>query len=377
RYLFNARDIESPAYLQGERFWFVVYGLAAFAYRILIMYIIILYIGGKFFALGIVLAMWAGFTMIGMPLAKHTRYLFTGQQLRKNRGRAVGVSFLVVLAVLSILFVLPAPYWTRTEGIIWPTEQSQIRAATEGFVVEVKVPSGTWVERGEALIATRDPMLEARLKMLLAEKKQVENQLVAAQTTNLVQAAILREAMAAVDAAVELANQRMGDLLIRSPREGMLVVPTEQDLPDRFLQKGQLIGYVINPDDPVNVRVVVKQDDIGLVREGTRTVHVIPAEWGGESFVATIKREIPGGTNQLPSAALGLAGGGMVPVDPRDNSGRITLERIFELEVVMPDTFQTQYLGRRVYVRLDHGDSPLGMQLFRALRQLFLRQFNV
>jgi putative peptide zinc metalloprotease protein len=30
-----------------------------------------------------------------------------------------------------------------------------------------------------------------------------------------------------------------------------------------------------------------------------------------------------------------------------------------------------------MYVRFDHGYEPLGFQLYRSLRQLFLRQFSV
>jgi putative peptide zinc metalloprotease protein len=34
-------------------------------------------------------------------------------------------------------------------------------------------------------------------------------------------------------------------------------------------------------------------------------------------------------------------------------------------------------LGKRVWVRFDHGTLPLGFQMYRALRQLFLRLYNV
>ena len=30
-----------------------------------------------------------------------------------------------------------------------------------------------------------------------------------------------------------------------------------------------------------------------------------------------------------------------------------------------------------MYVRFDHGYEPLGLQVYRALRQLFLRRFSV
>ena len=66
-----------------------------------------------------------------------------------------------------------------------------------------------------------------------------------------------------------------------------------------------------------------------------------------------------------------------LPIDPQDAEGRQTLARIFEIEVVMPESFQSDLLGVRMHVRLDHGYYPLGLQAYRSLRQLFLRLFNV
>ena len=134
---------------------------------------------------------------------------------------------------------------------------------------------------------------------------------------------------------------------------------------------------MVDPELPVNLRVVIPQDEIALVRDRTRGIDVMPAAWGAESFAAEVVRLIPGGTTQLPSAALGTAGGGNVAVDPRDGSGRETMQRVFEMEVRMPEAFLAEYLGRRMYVRIDHGFNPIGMQLYRSMRQLFLRQFGV
>jgi putative peptide zinc metalloprotease protein len=148
-------------------------------------------------------------------------------------------------------------------------------------------------------------------------------------------------------------------------------------MPERFVRQGELLAYVIDPEASVNLRVVIPQDEIGLVRERTRGIDVMPAAWSAPSFKAELVRLIPGGTTQLPSAALGIAGGGNVAVNPQDGSGRETMERVFEMEVRMPDAFLSEYVGRRMYVRIDHGFNPLGMQLYRAMRQLFLRQFGV
>jgi putative peptide zinc metalloprotease protein len=134
---------------------------------------------------------------------------------------------------------------------------------------------------------------------------------------------------------------------------------------------------VTRPGDPVNLRVAVPQDHIGLVRNEVRSVSVLPADWGAGPVEARLAREVPGGTMRLPTAALGTAGGGRVPVDPRDPDGRATLERVFEMEVILDDSVPSDYLGRRMYVRFDHGYESVGVQMYRALRQVFLKRFGV
>ncbi len=377
RYLFNMKDADSPANVTGERFWFVVYGIAAFIYRVFIMFAIILYIGSRFFAVGVMLAIWSFTTMVVIPVSKQLSFLFTSPKLRRNRGRSVGISALMLIVILGVLFILPAPFWTRTEGVTWPSESSHVRAAVDGFIVRLIVPPGSEVRRGQEIIATRDALMEARVRLLEANKKELENQLRAARTIDRVRTEVIREALAAADAALDLARAKLADLVIRSPRDGILIVPQEQDLPDRFIRQGQLLGYVIQSSDPVTLRVAVSQDEIGLVRERVHGVSVMPAAWGASSFPAIIRREVPGGTTQLPTAALGLAGGGRFAIDPRDSTGRATLERVFELEIDLPEQVETDFLGRRMYVRFDHGYKAVGLQMYMALRQLFLRQFGV
>ncbi len=377
KYLFGIRDAESPADTTGERFWFVVYGIAAFIYRIFIMFAIILYIGGKFFAIGVLLAIWSITTMVVVPVVKHGSFLFTSPKLRRKRARSIGATAGVLALIALLIFALPIPLWTRAEGVTWPSERSQVRTGSEGFIEEVLVPPGASVKEGQAVIQARDPFLDARVDLLEANKKELESQLMAARALDRVQTEVIREALAAAEASLELAKEKSRELTIRSPRDGVFVIPQVEDLPGRFVRKGQLLGYVVRPDDPVTLRVVVSQDEVGLVREDVRRVDVLPAAWDAKSVEASVLRAVPGGTTRLPTAALGLAGGGRFAVDPRDQEGRATMERVFELEVALPDQVESDYLGRRMFVRFDHGYEPAGIQAYRALRQLFLRRFGV
>jgi putative peptide zinc metalloprotease protein len=377
KYLFGSKDIESPADTPGERRWFVWYGIAAFLYRAFILGVIVLYIGSRFFAIGVLLALWAVVTQLLVPIGKSMKFLFASPRLRKNRRRTFAVSAGLVAALLLVLFVIPVPLWTRTQGVVWPPEQSQLRAGADGFVEQVLVPDGQRVVAGEALIASADPLLEARVKLLESHQRELGLQLSLAQTVDQVQVAILREELAAVAGDLARAREQFAALTIQSPRAGVFIAPQRQDLPGRFVRKGQLLAYVVDPADHLTVRAVVAQDDIGLLRERVRGVDVLESAWGARSFEAQLRRAVPGGTRQLPTAALGTAGGGSFAVDPREPDGRQTLARVFEFEVALPEGAPTEFLGNRVYVRFDHGYEPIGLQLYRSLRQLLLSRFDV
>jgi putative peptide zinc metalloprotease protein len=341
------------------------------------MFVIILYVGGKFFTIGIALAIWATITQLIIPMGKNMAFLFKSPRLQRNRKRSVGIAALIATVVIGLLFVLPAPLWTRAEGVTWPSEKSQVRAEADGFIVKLMVLDRSRVKQDQPIIETRDPFSQARVKRLEAQKKQLEIQLMAARTVDRVQTAIIREELNAAIEDLSRAHERSQALIIRSPRDGIFIVPREQDQEDRFVKKGQVVAFVTNPDDHTTVRAAVSQDDIGLVREYVRKVDVRSVGWKSQSYPAEVAREIHGGTHKLPTAALGSMGGGPFATDPGDRDGRTTLDRVFEIEISLPQEGHTEYLGTRMYVRFDHGYEPLGLQAWRALRQLFLRRFGV
>lgn len=376
RYALGVRDADSPAESPGERLWMALYGSAAFVYRTFIMFVIIVFIAGKFFIVGVLLALWAIATQIFVPVGKSVSFLASSPGLRRQRGRAVGTTLAVVLGALALIFLVPAPSWTRAEGVVWVPEEAQLRAGTEGFVERLLVAADSEVKRGQPLIEAQDPFLRTRVALLEAQMRELQAQYEALMQADRVQAAIVREEMASVAANLERSKERQAQLVMRSPANGRFVVPQAADLPGRFVQKGQLVAYVIEPKG-LSARVAVGQDDIGQVRTRTRGVEVMLADWGAAPLPAQVRREVPGGSRQLPSAALGAAGGGRFAVDPRDNQGVTALARVFQVELALAPQVHSAYVGARVFVRFDHGFEPVGLQLYRAARQLFLRQFDV
>ena len=377
RYIYGMREADKVTSLWSERVWFVFYGIAAFIYRMFIMFAIIAYIAGRFFIIGVLLAIWATTTQLLLPIGKGIKFLSGSPKLRTNRPRALITTFAAIALILGALFLVPFPSYSIVDGVIWPSQQAQVRAGTNGFVTKVATTTDQKVRSGDLMMQLDDPFMRARLELIDTQLAGLEIQRSALIRTDRVQSALIAEEIDVVQNDRARLVEELSALDIRAPRVGTAVLPNASDLEGSFVAKGNVIGYVVAQRDTQTVRTVVSQNQIDLVRNDTQSVSVMPVEWGAEPIKAIILREVPGATQQLPTPALGTAGGGNVPVDPSDPNGVQTLGRFFEFEILMVQPSADILLGRRVRVRFDHGTSPLGFQAYRSLRQLFLRLYNV
>ncbi len=375
RYLFGLSQVRSPVTAKGERIWFLCYGLAALLYRLAIMVVIVLFLAEEYLFIGVALGTWAVFMQLVTPMVRGIRFLYNSPLLSGQRSRAMTASLLVVVGLIAGLFFLPVSLTTHAEGVVWVPEQAHIFTGTEGFVSEVLVTSGIRVDSGATLIRMRAPSLEARIAVLKARYRELEIRYTADFIEHRVQSGITLEEMAAVEAELALMQERSAALEVRSSLTGTFVLPDEQTLYGRYLSQGQLIGYIVSPEHLI-VRSVVPQSSIGLVRQHVEKVEVRLAEQLGKTIKANILRETPAGSTNLPSRALGVAGGGEIAVRINDEAGITSAEKVFQLDLSLPDDLHITGLGERAYVRFDHGSESLARQWMRSGRQLLLSRLS-
>ena len=164
-------------------------------------------------------------------------------------------------------------------------------------------------------------------------------------------------------------------MLIRSPADGIFILPGPEDLPDRFVRRGAPLGYVID-FSKVTVRAVVPQHDVDRVRTETRMVVARLAETISQEFPAIIKREVPAASSNLPSLALSLEGGGTLALDPREKEELKAFEKLFQFEILVSG-YTLKTIGERVFVRFEHDPEPLAFRWYRGVRRILLSKFNV
>jgi putative peptide zinc metalloprotease protein len=322
------------------------------------------------------LAIAAAVIWLVYPVLKGGYYLLTSPRIRSVRARAITVSVVLAAILIGFIMLVPMPYRSSSEGVVWIPEEAFVRAGAEGFIKDISAASGSRVTNGETLMTLDNPILAAEEKVLVARIQEVDARRLQFLTTKPVEAAITVQDLHEARERLKRTREEIRDLSVRSRTDGTLVVPVPEDLPGRFVRKGELIGYVLELDR-VTLRTVVSQDRIDMVRNGTYGVQVRLSERLTQTVPAIIKRIIPGATESLPAPALGTAGGGKIATDPTDRRGLTAVDKVFQIDLELPSRSDLVNLGGRAYVRFDHGWTPLAVQWYFKIRHLFLSRFNV
>jgi putative peptide zinc metalloprotease protein len=377
RYVLRVPDAASPAGSRAEALWFLLYGLASTIYRLLVTIAIALFIGTRFFFIGVVLALWAATMMAVMPVLRVLRLLQSRPALRERRGKVLAVGG--ALAAIALVFVLtmPVPSRVQAEGVVWLPEQSALHAGANGFFSRFEAAPGSVVKTGQPLLASYDPTLAARLRSLEARVAELEATYLAEFVNDRARADIAREQLDTELAALRREQLRARGLNLAAPNDGVFTVVQAADMPGRYFKQGEVLGYVLGEARPV-VRVLVEQAVVDAIASGTRAVGLRGAGQADRVVTGHIVRHVPAGSDESPSRALLSQGGGRIAADPRDPQGRRSLERVFQVDVE-PDAAlgPAGLYGQRVNVRFDLQREPLAQQWYGGVRRLFLAHFGV
>ena len=376
RYLLGHRDRIPPLSTRGERGWFVSFGIASFLYRTFVMAVIIFALMDQFFIVGVVFGILTGIMSGVIPMGKAITFVCSSPRIREVRIRAI-IACLVLLSVLiGLVALIPIPFGTRSEGVVWIPEEAFVRAGTEGFIRKVLVKPNTWVNPGDLLILCDDPELSTEVMKLEFQLKELNARYRQEYISNMVKAQVLLEQRRYVDEQLSRARERARELSILSKNSGQFDVNNVEDLAGRFLKQGEQVGYVVDPGK-ITIRTLVPQDDIDLIRHEVVSIDVRPAERIAEVLPARLKRIVPGASEELPSLVLGTEGGGEIALDPHESKSPKAMQKLFQVDLELLVERTTVNAGGRVLVRFNHGSRPIADQLYRQIRQLFLSRFNV
>jgi putative peptide zinc metalloprotease protein len=356
RWIAADQPLPSSTLATGETKWLVLYAPASWAYRLVLLFALVLWVGHHSWLFG-----W----LAALGLLAWLGTLAVGALLR---------SAAAALVLTVSLFVIPAPASVVARGVVWPPERAQLRVEAGGFVEMRVVGDGAPVAEGEVVLKMADPDLTAQHDKTASERDGLLAQQYQALLQDPARAGDLNQQIERNAAELQHAEDQLARLEVRARSAGRVAWPREMDMAGTYAQRGAMLGYVLSPE-PTQVRLVLRDEDLLLVRGRVQWVEVRLAEAPWTPHSAHLSNETPSATRQLPSAALGDRHGGSVPVDPADKDGVRTQAAVFLMDVVVPG-MAANHVGGRAWVKLVLPSEPLGWQALRTARQLLLRQFS-
>jgi putative peptide zinc metalloprotease protein len=376
RYLFGIKNSENPVTAPGEAKWLFTYAITSFVYRLFIVAAIVLFVAKSFPLIGVLLAIWSVIMMFGVPMGKQVWFLLTSPMLRRRRGRAMAITVGAIGTVAAAVTLVPLPYATVAEGVVWTPNEAAVYAGGAGHVASLMTEPGRMVAAGVDLLHLDDPVLAARVATLEAKVVELRYRLEAVPFDEPAEAKVVHERLMRAEEDFAHAQGALADLVVRSTAAGRFVLPEGGDVIGRYYNKGELIGYIADFSNPVLI-VVVPEESADLVRSSTSLVEFRFIDSMANVWPARVSREVPKITDRLPNAALATTGGGVLSVDP-DASGELrSLNKVLQLELTFDQPGTVPGLGGRVHVLFRHADQAIAVRAWRAMRQLFLREFSV
>ncbi|OUR78340.1 hypothetical protein A9Q83_08205 [Alphaproteobacteria bacterium 46_93_T64] len=370
-------DSTTPETSTREKVWLAVYAVLVAFYRVFIVGVIALFVSQKFFFLGVGIAIWAIIQLFVFPMFKALRFLLFSPRLQRRRVGALARMTSVLTVIGGVLFLVPAPLSTYADGVIWVPEKAELTVQTDGFIKEVMIGDGTFVETGTPLIRLSNADLDVEKRSLLARIAALNARYKADFVVDRVDAQLTRVEIEYAAERLENIERQITGLQLKAKEKGMFALPVPEDLEGQFFKRGQLLGFIINEKN-VTVRALVRQSDADLVDRRLTDVYIIMTDTMGDVLRGRIIRSIPAATDKLPSMALSTFGGGSINVQRDEETGEVkSLEKMFEMELQFIDLPPNPRVGQRVHVIFKHGYEAFGLQAIRRLRQLLLSELNV
>ncbi|HEX5067065.1 MAG TPA: peptidase M50, partial [Myxococcota bacterium] len=222
RYVLGLETARNPVTATGEPRWLALYALMAIPYRFAVGIGVALFLAGRYFAIGVALALLAVGLQVVAPLLRLVHFLASSPRLAERRERAVLTAAALALASIVLVAVVPLPAWTLARGVVWPAEHAEVRAGADGFVTRLAAEPGARVSPGDPLLTVRDPAQDAELAALEAQREEVAARVDAERVSGAARARIAAEELTAADEALAHARERHGEASVRAATSGTL-----------------------------------------------------------------------------------------------------------------------------------------------------------
>ncbi|WBA80121.1 efflux RND transporter periplasmic adaptor subunit [Endozoicomonas sp. GU-1] len=374
QYLLKVQGLKSVTQSRSESIWLVGYAVLSYIYRLFVMVAISLLVASKYLFIGVLLACWSIWSSLLAPITKMIAKPVSDPQLWHKRKAIYLYSCICAGLVLSLLLMIPMPYQTYSQGVVYIPQEAIIRAPANGFIEKQWAETGSEVSAGDSIFTMDAPELMAREKVLTAQASEARLRYQAA-IDDRTQSDILSQEVQFINNELLEARERIRALTINGVTDGELVVIDRSGIDGKYFQRGDVLGYIVNYDH-LPLTTVISESDIDQVRNQTKQVSLKFSSSPNQEYHAEIIRQHPSSTHILPSHTLSTEGGGLIALAPDREYELQSYQGYFRVDIEAENA-PRQRFDERLHVLFEHDPEPLFWRWYRDIRRLFLRQFDV
>jgi len=377
-YFYRLKNETPPSSDPVELVILFTYGVLAMIYRLFLFFSITMYVMGKLFAIGLMLAIWTAAMWFIMPVGKWVHWLATHHALGDHRFRAIATSILMVAACIGAVGLIPAPDHRRAAGVMEARAEAGVYFETSGFVVESAVRIGDWVEQGDTLVTMENARLKSELAGLeaqIAEYEVLEQRAVGRQ--EFAKAQIAQQSIQTRLARAAYLQSKLDKLIVRAPISGRVVSADPARIVGAYVQEGQAVCRLIDDRD-LRVTALLEQQEAAWPNELSTDEYRVELRLisaADHVFVGRVDKLVEVGQRELPHPSFGYAGGGTIEIDTSEQSGLLAKDPQFVMHVspLASEDGGTPWPGlpgERVRLRFTLPDRPYLSQWVDRLRKL-------
>lgn len=377
RYAYGLHTETIPVNSRSEATWLTVFFIASWIYRLFLLVGILFFVSKQWLIVGALIAVVFGIMWLIVPVVKAAHYVFWGAKLMNKRIRAVSVTCGFFAIVFGLLWWCPAPHYFRVEGIVQSDPFVNVYTEGSGKLVAIDVPSGEFVSKGAVLATMENDELLEEVCLMDIEAVRIESLIYSDRSDDGTQLSGLIASRDALVVRREDLAERLKHLKVRAPVAGRWIAPGLHEYVATMVPRGAPIGFV-RGETHYRFSAVVRQRDVDrLFTDIGKTAEV---KLFGEEFTTMQLSEvtpIPAEQSELPSASLGVMGGGSFGVNTNERNGASASEPFFEVraKLLVPED-KTANHGQRGIARLRLPNLPLGRQWYLRVRQAFQREYK-
>ena len=260
---------KTPNIVPRDEFWRCsIYGIMAFCWKILIS--VSLTIGASVLLpnFGIFLAVIGASLWIAMPLVQQYQQTLGSKAIHEvSRLRVLKSAVVIASATVLLFFFLRAPATKSVPAVVQFSDETVLRAETNGFVDELLVKSGQQVQQGDLLVRLRNRELLDEVTALECDVQGSRIQIrIHQQNEELGLAKVEEENLAGLEKQLHEKTEMAKSLEVRAPFSGFVFQRKLENLPGQFVKPGDPVLSVAQHRHK-EVIVSIDQRDLNSVRE--------------------------------------------------------------------------------------------------------------